>query len=73
MINVVMNKELLKLIFKILLYILTAVAGFFGVSSLASCSASRDVVVRGRAVIVTTDSTFIDHSRYFDYHVSYKK
>ncbi len=68
-----MNKELIKLICKILLYIITALAGFFGVSTLASCSSSHDVVVRGRAVIVTTDSTFIDHSRNFDYHVSYKK
>lgn len=68
-----MNKEFIKLILKILLYIITAIAGFFGVSSLASCSSSRDVVVRGRAVIVTTDSTFIDHSRNFDYHVTYKK
>lgn len=68
-----MNKELFKLIFKILVYILTAVAGFFGVSTLASCSTSRDVVVRGRAVIVTTDSTFVDHNRNFDYHVSYSK
>lgn len=58
-----MNKELIKLIFKILLYIITAIAGFFGVSSLASCSSSRDVIVRGRAVIVTTDSTFVEHSR----------
>ena len=68
-----MNKEFIKLILKILLYIITAVAGFFGVSSLTSCTSSRDVVVRGRAVIVTTDSTFIDHNRNFDYHVSYKK
>lgn len=68
-----MNKELFKLIFKILVYVLTAVAGFFGVSTLASCSTSRDVVVRGRAVIVTTDSTFVDHNRNFDYHVSYGK
>ena len=68
-----MNKELIKLICKILLYIITAIAGFFGVSSLASCTTSRDVVVRGRAVIVTIDSTFINHSRNFDYHVSYKK
>ena len=68
-----MNKEFIKIICKILLYIITAIAGFFGVSSLASCSSSRDVIVRGRAVIVTTDSTFIDHSRNFDYHVSYKK
>lgn len=68
-----MNKELIKLICKILVYIITAIAGFFGVSTLASCSSSRDVVVRGRAVIVTTDSTFIDHCRNFDYHVRYKK
>lgn len=68
-----MNKELIKFICKIFLYVITAVAGFFGVSSLASCSASRDVVVRGRAVIVTIDSTFIDHNRNFDYHVSYRK
>ena len=68
-----MNKELIKLIIKILVYILTAVAGFFGVSTLASCSSSRDVVVRGRAVIVTNDTTVIDHTRNFDYHVSYKK
>lgn len=68
-----MNKELIKLICKILLYIITAIAGFFGVSSLASCTSSRDVVVRGRAVIVTIDSTTIDHNRNFDYHVSYKK
>lgn len=68
-----MNKELLKLIFKILLYILTAVAGFFGVSTLASCSSSRDVVVRGRAVIVTNDTTILEHNRNFDYHVSYRK
>ena len=68
-----MNKELIKLICKILLYIITAVASFFGVSTLVSCSTSRDVVVKGRAVIVTTDSTFIEHTRNFDYHVSYKK
>lgn len=68
-----MNKELIKLIIKILVYILTAVAGFFGVSTFVSCSSSRDVVVRGRAVIVTTDSTFVEHNRDFDYHVSYRK
>lgn len=68
-----MNKELIKLIIKILVYILTAVAGFFGVSSLASCSTSRDVVVRGRAVIVTNDTTIIDHGRVFNYNYSYSK
>lgn len=68
-----MNKDLIKLIFKILVYIFTAVVGLFGVSTLASCSSSRDVVVRGRAVIVTNDTTVIDHTRNFDYHVIYRK
>ena len=68
-----MNKELIKLIIKILVYILTAVAGFFGVSTLASCSSSRDVVVSGRAVIVTNDTTIIDHGRVFNYNYSYRK
>nr|DAJ10075.1 MAG TPA: protein of unknown function (DUF4972) [Microviridae sp.] len=68
-----MNKDLIKLIIKILVYILTAVAGFFGVSTLASCSSSRDVVVRGRAVIVTNDTTIIDHGRVFNYNYSYMK
>ena len=68
-----MNKDLIKLIIKILVYILTAVAGFFGVSTLASCSSNRDVVVRGRAVIVTNDTTIIDHGRVFNYNYSYRK
>ena len=43
-----MNKELIKLICKILLYIITAVAGFFGVSSLISCASSASVQIRGK-------------------------
>lgn len=68
-----MNKDLIKLIIKILVYILTAVAGFFGVSSLTSCSSSRDVQIKGRAVIVTNDTTVIDHGRVFNYNYSYRK
>ena len=68
-----MNKDLIKLLFKILIYVITAVAGFFGVSSLTSCSSSRDVLIKGRAVIVTNDTTFIDHGRVFNYNYSYRK
>lgn len=68
-----MNKDLFKLIIKILVYILTTVAGFLGVSCLTSCSTSRDVVVKGRAVIVTNDTTIIDHGRVFNYNYSYRK
>lgn len=56
-----MNKELIKLIFKILLYIITAIAGFFGVSSLASCASSASVQIRGITKLVSVDTTIINH------------
>lgn len=57
-----MNKELIKLIFKILLYIITAIAGFFGVSSLTSCASSASVQIRGTTKVVSVDTTIIVHS-----------
>lgn len=56
-----MNKELIKLICKILLYIMTAVAGFFGVSSLTSCASSASVQVRGKTQVISVDTTIINH------------
>lgn len=56
-----MNKELIKLILKILLYFITAIAGFFGVSSLASCSSSASVQIRGTSKVVSVDTTIIIH------------
>lgn len=56
-----MNKELIKLICKILLYIITAIAGFFGVSSLASCQSSHSVQSSGKAVIISVDTTIVKH------------
>lgn len=57
-----MNKELVKLICKILLYIITAIAGFFGVSFLSSCASSASVQIRGTTKVVSVDSTTIIHS-----------
>lgn len=56
-----MNKELIKLICKILLYIITVVAGFFGVSSLTSCVSSASVQIRGKTQVVSVDTTIIHH------------
>ena len=68
-----MKKDFLVILIKVLIYALGLIATYLGVTSLTSCSTSRDVVVRGRAVIVTTDSTFIEHNRNFDYHVNVRK
>ena len=56
-----MNKELIKLICKILLYIITAIAGYFGVTSLTSCASSASVRVRGKTQVVSVDTTIIHH------------
>lgn len=57
-----MDKDFIKLICKILLYIITAVAGYFGLSSLTSCASSASVQIRGTSKVVSVDSTTIIHS-----------
>ena len=68
-----MKSEWLKILIKVFIYALGLIASYLGVTSLTSCSTSRDVVVRGRAVIVTNDTTIIDHGRVFNYNYSYRK
>lgn len=57
-----MNKELVKIIIKVLLYALGLIAAYFGVSSLTSCSTSHNVVASGRTSIVSVDTTIIKHN-----------
>lgn len=57
-----MNKEIWKIVFKVLIYALTLIGSAFGISALASCSASHSVDGTGKTTIVTTDTTFIYHS-----------
>lgn len=59
-----MNKELIKLICKLLLYIITAIAGFFGVTSLASCASASSVQIQGTTKVVSVDTTTIVHTGY---------
>lgn len=56
-----MNKEFIKLVFKILLYIITAVASYFGLLSLTSCASSASVQIRGKTQVVSVDTTIIHH------------
>lgn len=56
-----MKKDIIKFIVKLLLYALTLVASYLGVASLSSCTASRSVESYGRAKVVISDSTTIDH------------
>ena len=57
----VMNKEIIKIIIKVVIYALGLIAAYFGVTSLSSCTYSRSTVGDGRAVIITHDTTIIKH------------
>lgn len=57
-----MNKEIIKIIIKVLIYALGLFAAYFGVTSLTSCSTSHSVSSSGVARIVTIDTTFVNHN-----------
>lgn len=59
------KRELIKIIVKVLIYALGLIATYFGVSTLTSCSVSRDTSVRGTTRIFTSDTTVIQHSSNF--------
>ena len=62
-----MKKDIIQIILKVLIYALGLVAAYFGVSSFTSCSVARSSQSSGRAVIVTTDTTIINHSGSFKF------
>lgn len=59
-----MNKEVIKIIVKVLIYALTLIASFLGVSAVTSCSASQQVQGYGKTSVIITDTTFIYHDGY---------
>lgn len=57
-----MDKEILKIFIKVLIYALGLIGSALGISSLVSCSASRSVEGSGKTTVVITDTTFIYHN-----------
>ena len=57
-----MKKDIIQIIIKVALYALVLIAAYFGVTSLASCSTSHNVSVRGRTNIVSVDTTIVKHA-----------
>lgn len=56
------KKEVLKIIVKVLVYALTLIGGYLGVSALTSCSSSHNVETTGITRIHVTDTTYIKHN-----------
>lgn len=57
-----MKQKILTIVLKVAIYALGLIATAFGISSLSSCTYSRSTIGEGRAVIVTVDTTYIQHS-----------
>lgn len=57
-----MNKEVLKIIIKVLIYALGLIGSALGISALTSCTSSRAVECHGKTTILIQDTTTIEHS-----------
>lgn len=59
-----MKREIIIIVLKVIIAIATAILGVLGVTSFASCSVGHSVYGDGRATIITTDTTIIQHDGY---------
>lgn len=56
-----MNKEIIKIVIKVLIYILTLVGTYFGISTMTSCSVQRSFESYGRGMVIISDTTHLSH------------
>lgn len=62
------KKDIAIIVLKTVIYVAGLVLAALGVSAMASCTVSRQSSSVGRAVVVTTDTTVIDHSGVLEFH-----
>lgn len=61
-----MNKEIIKIVIKVVIYALGLIGSYLGLSALTSCSASHHLQVDGSGVVITHDTTFIHHGGFLN-------
>nr|DAX11912.1 MAG TPA: hypothetical protein [Microviridae sp.] len=57
-----MKKEVIKIIIKVLIYALSLIGIYFGVSAMTSCTVQRQFDSFGKGTIIVSDTTYISHS-----------
>lgn len=60
-----MKKEIIQIIVKVIVYALSLIAAYFGVTSLTSCASSHGVRYVGKGVVITLDTVRLNHDGYF--------
>lgn len=56
-----MNKEIIKIFIKVLIYIFTLIGTYFGISTMTSCTAQRSFESYGRGMVIISDTTHLSH------------
>ncbi len=56
-----MNKEIIKIIIKVLIYALGLIGTYFGVSAMTSCTVQRSFESFGRGTVIINDTTYLKH------------
>lgn len=59
---VIMNKEVIKIIIKVLIYALGLICTYFCVSAMTSCTVHRQFDSSGKGTIIVSDTSYIYHS-----------
>lgn len=67
-----MNKEVFKIIIKVLIYALGLIGSAIGISALSSCTSNRAVECHGKTTILIQDTTTIQHSSDYFRHFNYR-
>ena len=57
-----MNKEVMKIIIKVLIYALGLIGTYFGVSAMTSCTVQRNYEYSGCGTVTVSDTTHLVHS-----------
>ena len=57
-----MNKDVIKIVIKLLIYVLGLIGTCFGVSAMTSCTVHRQFDSSGKGTIIVSDTTHISHS-----------
>lgn len=56
-----MDKEIIKIIIKVLIYALGLIGAYFGISTMTSCTTQRSFESSGRGTVIISDTTQLLH------------
>lgn len=60
-----MNKEIIKIIIKVLIYALGLIGAYLGISSMTSCTVQRSFESAGRGTVIISDTTYLSHDGFW--------